>query len=84
MWSPATAGEWVDGCKSPNKELTSVCRVNQQSGECLGKVSSFRSRCYRNHIQPKSEQRVRQIHPFIEWCHMHAWRAPGILVPVRN
>ena len=49
----------MDVSHQRNKELTSVCRVNRQSGECLGEVSSFRSRCYQNHVQPKSEQRVR-------------------------
>ena len=53
---------------------TGVCHVNQQSGECKGEVSSFRSRCYRNHIQPKSKPRARQTRSFIGWRHAHAWQ----------
>ena len=46
--------------------------MNRQSGECRGEVSSSRSRCSLNHVQPKSEPRARQTSPFIESCHAHA------------
>ena len=47
--------------------------MNRQSGECWGEVSSSRSRCSLNHVQPKSEPRARQTRTFIESRHAHAW-----------